>query len=144
MTQINPEKLSKMMDSEEILFDKFLKPIVMQSLKPIFNEELMIFILENSMISNILNEDNIVLSFDSLDYVLIDLNEKKGYLLELTGEIKSVLERNRQEWLQEVNEAKAENDVYGEESGLSIASLYEKIINDWSSAKQFVELEIIK
>jgi hypothetical protein len=96
------------------------------------------------MISNILNEDNIVLSFDSLDYVLIDLNEKKGYLLELTGEIKSVLERNRQEWLQEVNEAKAENDVYGEESGLSIASLYEKIINDWSSAKQFVELEIIK
>jgi hypothetical protein len=137
---MNQNRLQELLTCEEILLDGFLKPIVMQSLKQIFDEELIVFILENSMISKLYNQKNIVLSFDSLDYVVIDLNEKKGYLLEFTGEIKRALEKTRQEWLQEANEAKVENDSYDEESGLSLASLYEKIINDWSSAKQFVRI----
>jgi len=137
---MNQDRLFNLINIEGILLDEFLKPIIMQSLNNSFDEETMEFILENSMISKLCNQKNIVLSFDSLDYVLIDLYQKKGYLLEFTGEINSTLYQTKQQWLQEANEEKAENNVDDEESSLSLASLYEKIINDWSSAKQFIRI----
>jgi len=137
---MNQDRLFNLINIEGILLDEFLKPIIMQSLNNSFDEETLEFILENSMISKLYNQKNIVLSFDSLDYVLIDLDEKKGYLLEFTGEINSTLDQTKQQWLQEANEGKVENDVDDEESSLSLASLYEKIINDWSSAKQFIRI----
>jgi hypothetical protein len=134
---MNQDRFFNLINIEGILLDEFLKPIIMQSLNNSFDKETMEFILENSIISKLYNQKNIVLSFDSLDYALIDIYQKKGYLLEFTGEINSALDQTKQQWLQEASEGKAENDVDDEESALGLVSIYEKIINDWSSAKQF-------
>jgi len=137
---MNQDRFFNLINIEGILLDEFLKPIIMQSLNNSFDKETMEFILENSIISKLYNQKNIVLSFDSLDYALIDIYQKKGYLLEFTGEINSALDQTKQQWLQEASEGKAENDVDDEESALGLVSIYEKIINDWSSAKQFIRI----
>jgi hypothetical protein len=137
---MNQNRLFDLIEIEEILLDEFLKPIVTQSLKKTFDEESLEFLLEDTMISNLYNKKNIVLSFEKLDYVLMDLDEMKAHLLEFTGEKRSMLEKIKKDWEQEAIDAKSENDSYDEESALGLVSIYEKIINAWSSEKQFTRI----
>ena len=137
---MNPNRLFDLIEIEEILLDEFLKPIFIQSLKKTFDEESLEFLLEDTMISNLYNKKNIVLSFEKLDYVLMDLDEMKAHLLEFTGEKRSMLEKIKKDWEQEAIDAKSENDSYDEESALGLVSIYEKIINAWSSEKQFTRI----
>lgn len=137
---MNQERLSNLINIEGILLDKFLKPIVMQSLKKTFDEDIIIFILENTIISKLYNVKNLVLSFEKLDYVLIDFDEKKAYLLEFTGEKSSTLVKIKKDWEKEAINSKSENDSYDEECTLELVSIYEKIINAWSSEKQFTRI----